>query len=150
MRIYNIDEIYTEAISLLKITKMFDLNEHGTIVSNVIYSKMHYDMIPYLVVENEYMLRVNERGNIIIEYKTRDIDDALYWELSQIAWEISCKTIKDDNDWKIQNTNRKDLVEKIFEDIGGRYYSWYKKDRNIFNFDSSEFYKLWLSAKNSN
>ena len=139
MRIYNIDEIYTKAISLLKMAKMFDLNEHARIVSNAIYSKIHYDMNLYLVVETEYMLRVNERGKIIIEYRTRDIDETLYWELLRITWEIAYKAIKDDNDFKIENRNRKNFEEKIFEDIGGKYYSWYKRGRNIFNFDSSEF-----------
>lgn len=136
MRIYNIDEIYTKTISLLKTTKVFDSNKHNKIISNVIYSKMHYDMNPYLVIENEYILRVNERGNIIIEYRTKDIDEALYWELLNIAWDISCEVIKDDIDWKIKQTNRKKLEEKIFKDIGGKYYSWYKKERNIFNFDN--------------
>lgn len=141
MRIYNIDEIYTKAVSLLKMTKMFDLNEHARIVSNVIYGKIHYDMNLYLVVENEYMLRVNERGKIIIEYRTRDIDETLYWELLRITWEIAYEAIKDDNDLEIENRNRKrkKIVEIFFEDIGGKYYSWYKRGRNIFNFHSSEF-----------
>lgn len=140
MKIYNIDEIYTEVISLLRMTKIFDLDEHTKIVSNTIYSTMHYDMNPYLVVENEYILRVNERGKIIIEYRTKDIDEALYWILLEISWNISCKVINCDNDWKIQNSNRKTLVEKLFKDICYKYYDWYKRDRNIFNFNNSDFY----------
>lgn len=139
MKIYNIDEIYTKVISLLKMTKIFDLNNHTKIVSNAIYSKMHYDMNSYLEIENEYILRVNERGKIIIEYRTKDIDEALYWELLEIVCGISFEVIKDDYDWQIKNTNMKKLEEKIFEDIGGKYYNWYKKERNIFNFDSPEF-----------
>lgn len=139
MKIYNIDEIYTKAISLLKMTKIFDLRKHTQIVSNAIYCRMHYDMIPYLEVENEYLLRVNERGKIIIEYRTKDIDEVLYWELLKIAWDISCEVIKDDKNWQVIDSNRKKIVENIFEDINGKYHVWYKDGRNIFNFNDSEF-----------
>lgn len=144
MSIYNVNEIYTKAISLLKMTKIFEVNKHERIVSNAIYSTMHYDMILYLVVEDEYMLRVYERAKIIIEYKTRDVDEALYWQLLQIAREISCEEIKYKyySDWKVREDNRKNLVEEIFNDIGGKYYSWYKRGRNLYNFDDLEF-KKW-------
>lgn len=141
MKICSIDEIYTKAISLLKMTKMFELNKHARIVSNAIYSKMHYDMRLYLVVENEYMLRVYERGKIIIQYKTSDVDEALYWQLLQIIGEISYEEIKDKDypNWSIKENERKSFEEKVFNDIGGKYYSWYKRGRNLYNFDNLEF-----------
>jgi len=67
----------------------------------------------------------------------------LYWQLLQIAREISCEEIKykDYSDWKVIEDNRENFVEEIFNDIGGNYYSWYKRGRNLYNFDNLEFTK---------
>ena len=95
------------------------------------------DMSAYVDVGNyAYYLRVNERGQIIIEYQVTDVKMAAYWILNQLVYSAEMQQIlqeEEQNEMTIRNRvkenckNRFGKMDKVYQD-------WYEQKIDIFNF----------------
>lgn len=95
------------------------------------------DMSAYVEVGNyAYYLRVNERGQIIIEHRVIDVKKAAYWILEQLVYRTEIQRLPKGEQGKLEAmTIAKENCKLHFRKMDKEYRDWYEQKIDIFNFE---------------
>jgi hypothetical protein len=98
------------------------------------FSKL--DMRGYVFVgSTNYYLRVNERGNVIIEYCVTDKRKAAYWILTELLYTMEYNLLSEEEKYQVHTD--KMIIEKCrvhFSKMESMYKEWFESEIGIFNF----------------
>ena len=95
------------------------------------------DMNAYVEVGNyAYYLRVNERGQVIIEHRVTDVKKAAYWILKQLVYRTEIQRLSKEEQCKLEAMSIAEEKCKLhFSKMDKEYQDWYKQNIDIFNFE---------------
>ena len=95
------------------------------------------DMNAYVEVGNyAYYLRVNERGQVIIEHRVTDVKKAAYWILKQLVYRTEVQRLSKEEQCKLEAmTIAKEKCKLHFGKMDKEYQDWYEQNIDYFNFE---------------